>query len=464
VSYGYVGLYTDTLVYALVAGCVAGALYARKREYWRVAFRQIVANKIAMVSFGIVCCYAAVGLVDSIHVRAFSREGEPRGEVVSLLDLVCRPLGRSSEKTYSAPFAVRSLSKENVRGPDGAARRAFPRLTFAGSHLGDGADARRGGDIAWRAFLAVLVTFVLAGAYVGVVMLVRRRFAPDEKRARAVLRAGLWVAGFLSCLTFLIAFVVSMTLGRYVEGEGYAVAYHIFGTDKAGADVLYQAIKGIRAGLVIGTLTTIIVTPLAILFGVLAGYFGGWVDSVIQYVYTTLSSIPSILLIVAGMLILNLGAAEEETIFTSDKRLLYLCCVMGVTSWTGLCRLIRGEVFKLREVEYVQAADALGVRSAGIMVRHLVPNVMHIVLITVVLRFSGLVLAEAFLAYIGVGVDPSMSSWGNMINAARLELARDPVVWWQLAAAFAFTVGLVLPANLLGDAVQDALDPKLRTR
>jgi peptide/nickel transport system permease protein len=97
------------------------------------------------------------------------------------------------------------------------------------------------------------------------------------------------------------------------------------------------------------------------------------------------------------------------------------------------------------------------------MVRHLVPNVMHIVLITVVLRFSGLVLVEAVLAYIGIGVDQSMDSWGNAINAARLELARDPVVWWQLAAAFAFMIGLVLPANLFGDAVRDALDPKLRT-
>ena len=125
---------------------------------------------------------------------------------------------------------------------------------------------------------------------------------------------------------------------------------------------------------------------------------------------------------------------------------------------------VQVEVLKLREVEFIQAADAFGVSRVKIIVSHLIPNVMHLVLISVVLRFSGLVLSEAVLAYIGIGVDPSTPSWGNMINQSRLELARDPVVWWNLAAAFVFMLGLVLPANLFGDAVRDALDPRLRTR
>ena len=136
---------------------------------------------------------------------------------------------------------------------------------------------------------------------------------------------------------------------------------------------------------------------------------------------------------------------------------------MGITSWTGLCRLIRGETLKLREHEYVNAALAFGVNRLKILSRHIVPNLMHIVLISFILRFSGLVLAEAVLAYIGIGVDPSMESWGNMINTARLELAREPVVWWNLIAAFFFMFGLVLPANLFGDALRDALDPRLKT-
>ncbi|MCK5187594.1 MAG: ABC transporter permease, partial [Deltaproteobacteria bacterium] len=147
----------------------------------------------------------------------------------------------------------------------------------------------------------------------------------------------------------------------------------------------------------------------------------------------------------------------------ADRRLLSLCIIMGITSWTGLCRLIRGETLKLREHEYVNAALAFGVNRLKILSRHIVPNLMHIVLISFILRFSGLVLAEAVLAYIGIGVDPAMESWGNMINTARLELAREPVVWWNLIAAFFFMFGLVLPANLFGDALRDALDPRLKT-
>jgi peptide/nickel transport system permease protein len=263
----------------------------------------------------------------------------------------------------------------------------------------------------------------------------------------------LWLGVFLLIAAFVIAETVILSQ-----------SYHIFGTDKTGQDVLYLALKSVRTGLIIGTLTTLIVTPFAILCGILAGYVGGWIDDVIQYVYSTLDSIPEILLIAAAMLIFQVGLREEETIVSADKRLIYLCVIMGITSWTGLCRLIRAEVLKLREVEYVQAADAFGVSRVRIMLQHLVPNVMHIVLISIVLRFSGLVLAEAVLAYVGIGVDPSMQSWGNMINQARLELARDPVVWWNLFAAFIFMLGLVLPANLFGDAVRDALDPRLRIR
>jgi peptide/nickel transport system permease protein len=198
----------------------------------------------------------------------------------------------------------------------------------------------------------------------------------------------------------------------------------------------------------------------------MAGYFRGIVDDVIQYIYTTLSSIPDVLLIAAAVLSLHVYMATHPEIFDSitaraDARLLFLCVILGVTSWTGLCRLLRGEALKLREVDYVQAAQALGVPPLRIMTRHLLPNVMHLVLIAVVLDFSGLVLAEAVLSYVGVGVDPTMDSWGNMINGARLEMAREPMVWWSLAAAFVFMFTLVLAANLFADAVRDAFDPRL---
>lgn len=226
---------------------------------------------------------------------------------------------------------------------------------------------------------------------------------------------------------------------------------HPMGTDRVGEDVMYQAFKGVRTGIILGLLTTLLVIPFAIFFGVVAGYFGGWVDDAVQYVYTVLASIPAVLLIVAFMVLFGRGLPQ-------------LVVIMGITSWTGLCRVLRGETLKLREMDFVQAAEAMGVSRARIIARHLVPNVMHLVIITMVLGFSGRVLSEAALTYIGIGVGADTYSWGRMINDARMELAREPVIWWKLGAAFVFMVGLVLPANILGDAVRDALDPKLRTR
>jgi peptide/nickel transport system permease protein len=199
----------------------------------------------------------------------------------------------------------------------------------------------------------------------------------------------------------------------------------------------------------------------------MAGYFRGWIDDVIQYIYTTLNSIPGVLLIAAAILMLEVYMSNNAGEFTSveqraDMRLLFLCMILGIMNWTGLCRLLRGETMKLREIDYVQAAQAFGVDNITIMIRHLLPNVMHIVMISIVIDFSGLVLAEAVLAYINIGVDPSTSSWGNMINSARLELAREPVVWWSLFAAFIFMLGLVLSANIFADAVRDAFDPRIR--
>lgn len=205
--------------------------------------------------------------------------------------------------------------------------------------------------------------------------------------------------------------------------------------------------------------------PAALLLGAMAGYFRGWVDDLIQYLYTTLSSVPGVLLIAAAILMMQVYMSNHPAEFTSltersDFRLLFLCLILGLTSWTSLCRLLRGEALKLRQMDYVQAAQALGVGHFTILWRHIVPNVMHIVLIVIVLDFSGLVLAEAVLSYINIGVDPNTYSWGNMINSARLELAREPVVWWSLTAAFGFMFVLVLAANLLADAVRDAFDPR----
>jgi peptide/nickel transport system permease protein len=201
--------------------------------------------------------------------------------------------------------------------------------------------------------------------------------------------------------------------------------------------------------------------------GIAAGYWRGWVDEAVQYLYTVLSSVPNVLLIAACVLMVQVFLDKNPDLFETgaeraDLKLFLLCVVLGVTGWAGLCRLLRGETMKLRELDYVQAASAFGVSHSRILARHIFPNVAHLMLIVTVLEFSSLILYEAVLSYVGVGVDPSMNSFGGMINLARKEMSRDPVVWWSFAAAFGFMVTLVLAANLFADGVRDAFDPRAR--
>ncbi len=219
---------------------------------------------------------------------------------------------------------------------------------------------------------------------------------------------------------------------------------HLLGTDILGRDVLHQTLKGARIALLIGGLTSLIVIPLALAFGVSAGYYGGRLDDAVFFVMSILASIPSLLLLIALIMVLGRGPVQ-------------VCVAMGVTSWVGFCRIVRGETLKLRELDYVQAARALGVSEPRIIWRHILPNLMHLVVITFVLLFSGLVLSEAILAWLGIGID---GSWGQMIDQARDELARDPVIGWNLAAASTALFGLILAVNLVGDAIRDVLDPK----
>ncbi|MGH0038052.1 MAG: ABC transporter permease [Myxococcota bacterium] len=228
---------------------------------------------------------------------------------------------------------------------------------------------------------------------------------------------------------------------------GAALAHpgsHPLGTDIIGRDVFYLTLKGARVALLIGGLTSLIAIPLALLFGVSAGYFGGRTDDVVFFVMSTLSSIPGLLLLIA--LIMAMG-----------KGTLSVCVALGITGWVGFCRMSRGETLKLRELDYVQAARALGVPDRTIVVRHILPNLMHLVVITFVLTFSGLVLSEAILSWLGIGVD---GSWGQMIDQARDELSREPIVWWNITAAGSALFVLLLAVNFVGDALRDVLDPR----
>lgn len=460
-------LWTDALLYLLLAVLAAFIIFAARTPHLREPWRRVFSRPMGMATLVIVCAYLLVAVLDSMHFHPPVRDESGQVErysprVISVFDAIAAPLERDTEKTYSAPFATHLYSKEVVVRPDGTEAQIYPRLEYGGAQLSDPARQRLG-DIEQRTFTGfgwgVLATVVMAALLILARAAVLRRApaaaAAEVLSGRTVVcwRTALITTGALLCLT-----------GAAVMLAG---GYHVFGTDKIGQDVFYKTLKSIRTGVLIGTLTTLVMLPFALLLGPMAGYFRGWVDDAIQYVYTTLSSIPGVLLIAAAILMLQVYMENHAELFDTtaaraDLRLLFLCIILGITSWTGLCRLLRAETLKLTEMEYVQAAVTLGVGHFRILRRHVLPNVMHIVLIQVVLDFSGLVLAEAVLSYIGVGVDPSMNSWGNMINSARLEMARDPIVWWPLAAAFIFMLTLVLSANLFSDVVRDAFDPRLR--
>lgn len=222
---------------------------------------------------------------------------------------------------------------------------------------------------------------------------------------------------------------------------------HLLGTDALGKDVFVETLRACRTALIIGGLTSLIYIPLGTLLGIVAGYFRRWVDDVIQYVYTVLYSIPEILLLIAMLIVLGKGLGN-------------MAFALAITSWVSLCRLIRGETMRQTERAYVAAARALGQSHWKIITRHLLPNVMHLVVIKMVLGFSHLVLAEALLSYLGVGSPIGTPSWGNMIDGARGELSRQPIVWWNLTAATGALFGLVLSLNLFGDSLRRAFDPK----
>ncbi len=463
-------LWTDALVFLLVACGAAAGFYVSRREYLLASWRRVGESRAGMAALTVLAAYILIGLLDSLHYRPRLEAvaGKPANgyssEVRSALDALLQPLKAATEKTYSAPLATHLYARETVELPDGTQARIFPRLRHGGAHLGDPAEDWAQ-DVAGR-IVRGLALAVLAGL----------TFAAIAVQAAAVRWGVRWQTAWRRIRrgeTHFAWNAVLVTLAGLLLLGGPVIAlaggYHVFGTDKVGQDVLYLTLKSIRTGLVIGTVTTLAMLPFAVALGIVAGYLGGWVDDVIQYLYTTLNSIPGVLLIAASVLMMQVVIDTHPDWFATsaqraDARLLALCLILGVTSWTGLCRLLRAETLKLRELEYVQAAQAFGASSVRIMGRHILPNVMHIVLIAVVMDFSGLVLAEAVLSYIGIGVDPSTISFGTMINTARLELAREPVVWWSLVAAFAFMFVLVLAANLFSDAVRDAFDPRLAGR
>ena len=228
------------------------------------------------------------------------------------------------------------------------------------------------------------------------------------------------------------------------------------GTDWAGKSVLFKTLLGAKVSLTVGFMTNIIAVPLGMILGALAGYYGKRIDAFIVWLFSTLASIPGIILLIAmkytfkGVEILGLDLSGIHGLYIA----------LGIISWIGTCRLVRAETMKLRELDYVTAARASGRRDFAILIRHIMPNVAHLGIINFSLGFVYAIKSEVILSYLGLGVGVGTPSWGVMINAARVDLFIGR--WWELTSAVVAMFFLVLALNIFGDRLRDALDPRLR--
>ncbi len=221
---------------------------------------------------------------------------------------------------------------------------------------------------------------------------------------------------------------------------------HPMGTDGLGRDVMSRLIQGVRIAYKVGIITSLISIPIGVILGCIAGYFGKKIDDIIVWFYSTVASMPGLLFILAIAMIFK------------GQGLLGIYLGIGLTTWVGLCRLVRGEVLKHKQQTYVQAAQALGINSYRVMFKHILPNIFHIIIITFTIRFPAAVGTEVIMSYLGIGVQ-DQPSWGLMIDAARMRLWQG--MWWEMTFVTIALFLLVLAFNLLGDALRDALDPKL---
>ncbi len=463
-------LWSDGVVLVTLALLVLYGFRIRASSNLRATWLTVLRDRAALCSSVVLVMFLAVAVIDSLHFRRALADAPSAGaqqrqaygtRTESLLDVALARQLAGRETSYSAPLAIRGFTKDSVEVA-GRIERIYPRLLHGGERLKDESLWRA--DVLARIFNgvtgALIVSLVVAFGIAGVVA----RVGDEGFRSawQRVLRNQTdlpWRAVLVTVLALSLFFGPLIALAQH---------YHVFGTDRTGNDVFYQALKSIRTAFVIGTLSTIATLPLAVGLGIVSGYLRGWVDEVVQYLYTLLSSIPNVLLIAACVLMMQVFIDTHPDLFETgaeraDVRLFLLCVILGLTGWATLCRLLRAETMKLSQLEYVQAATAFGVRPVRIMVRHIFPNVVHLIIITTVLDFSALILYEAVLSYVGVGVDPAMNSFGGMINLARTEMSRDPLVWWSFAAAFGFMVTLVLAANLFADGVRDAFDPRARS-
>ncbi|MGZ5265786.1 MAG: ABC transporter permease [Caldimonas sp.] len=220
-----------------------------------------------------------------------------------------------------------------------------------------------------------------------------------------------------------------------------------FGADRLGRDVLAKAIKGAQVSILVGVSAALVATAIGTILGALAGFFGGKVGDLLEWVYNVFTAIPGILLIFAFAAVFGRGIGS-------------VVLILGLAGWTGIYRIVRAEFIKHVVRDYVRSAEAIGAGNVSRMFRHILPNVSHVVLVQLSILVVGFIKYEVILSYLGLGVGVDEVSWGTMLAEAQSELILGH--WWQLAAATVFMAVFVTAFSLMTDALRDALDPKLR--
>ena len=290
------------------------------------------------------------------------------------------------------------------------------------------------------------------------------------------------LASLVICLLYLGAAVFAEIYSAYCEAAGTEPVYqvqnhaerfqapswkHPLGTDYLGRDVLLRAIFAAKTAVKVGIIASAISAAVGVFLGICAGYFGGWVDDVVEWLYSTFASMPSLLFILAfallvskGFLFVPLAAAftAAARVLRTEPGMLAVYLGIGLTGWVSLCRVVRAEAMRLRERQYVLAAKALGETDFRILLRHVLPNLMHVVIVYFTMRFAFAIMTEVIVSYLGLGVQFE-PSWGVMIADGQERLWRG--IWWEVGGATLFMFVLVLALNILGDALRDALDPRL---
>ncbi len=256
---------------------------------------------------------------------------------------------------------------------------------------------------------------------------------------------------FITTVLLLAAFAPVIATHEPTQVDTRAIleapsVHHIFGTDTLGRDIFSRIVYGSRISLSIGVIAVGIAGLIGIFFGSVAGYYGGRIDSIIMRFVDIMLCFPTFFLILAVIALL------EPSIY-------HIMVVIGVTSWMGVARLIRAEILTLKERDYVAASKVMGAGDAWIIVRHLIPNAVGPVIVSATLGIGGAILVESALSFLGIGVQPPTPSWGNILMDGKATLG---VAWWLTIFPGLFIVATVLACNVLGEALRDLLDPRMR--